>query len=178
MTNQLCYFCCFLGAQGSGKVQHCDCGRVITKGLRQGAFTEGCHPWRTIVITLQCPCSDHLLSLSNQNKQNWLHFPALKSFGHSLMLLSHTPISWLPLNPFCCQHLFRRQNNFPLFYAGKFSSLFPVQTANSAVGLPLLSKDLDKAPKWLFARSSINLTEPDTLHKCVGENRKVSFLHL
>lgn len=93
MTNQLCYFCCFLGAQDSGKVQHCDCGRVITKGLRQGAFTERCHPWRTIVITLQC----HMF-WSSPIKTNKTDCSSL--FLNPSVILSCCSVTHLSLSPF------------------------------------------------------------------------------
>ena len=177
MTNQLCYFCCFWGAQGSGKVQHCACGRIITKGLRPGGIHRGVQS-NCISLTVS-----HVLIISfsfpiKTNKADCTSLLLNPSVILSCCSVTHLSLGSIWIHSVFCQPLFRRQNNFPLFYAGKFSSLFPVQTANSVLGLPLLSKDLDKAPKWLFARSSINLTQPDTLHKCVGENRRVSFLHL
>lgn len=53
---------------------------------------------------------------------------------------------------------------------------FSGQTADSALSLPLLSKDLDKPPKFLSAKSSINLHNMAlSTSFCVGVSRKASF---
>lgn len=93
--------CCFWGAQAHEK-QKCECVRVIIKGVRrQETFTEGCNPLRRILFPYSVTYPHHLHSIPKQNKQNRFHFLALKSFDYSAMLVSHTPISWFHLTPFC-----------------------------------------------------------------------------
>lgn len=147
------FFCCFWEYRAQEKCNMWLCKNHY-KRLRRQRHSQRGAILKATVFPLEC---NMFWSSPCPSKQNWLHNPVLKSFGHSPMLLSHTPISWFHLTPFCfCQQLLRRKNSFPLSYAEKLSLPFPLPTANSALGLPLLNKDLDKAPKWSFARSSVN----------------------
>lgn len=147
-------FCCFSRTQGSGKEQHCDCVKSCYKTLkRQEAFTEGCNPGRTNIFPLQCHAFWSSPFPNKTDRMPLLLNPLVILPCCSVMHLSPGS-TWL--HSVFCQHSLMRKNNFPLSHAEKFSLLFPVQTANSDLSLPLLSKDLVKAPESLLARSSIN----------------------
>ena len=117
-------------------------------------FTKGCNPQGNCISLKSVTCSNHLLAQANKTDCTSLLWNPLVILP--CCWVTHLSLSSTWLHSVFCQQLLRRKNSFPLSYAEKLSLPFPLPTANSALGLPLLNKDLDKAPKWLFARSSIN----------------------
>lgn len=169
---------CFTKAQNSGTVPCCDWWSL--RGFRKsGSVQRGCRPLTINASSPHKVTSSRRSTLSSNPHVCDLELPAFEYSGHSAVIFNHKPTPTTTLADSILSLLTSPQKERVIYHfvtQRNSAHTFSIQTVDSALGLPLLSKDLDKTRKSLLAKSSINLHNTAlSTSLCVRVNGNVSF---